>query len=143
MKTCKECHVPAGTIHERWCTRSGRVPAPLPLFDLARGRELRDEGMKKAKERDEGFFDRAYVVGRGLASIQPKVTADDVWGTGLPIPPQGAQALGAVFTQLARDKVIVFPEDGRMVRSKRPSNHATRMRVWVSLIYRPELGATP
>ena len=32
MKTCKECHVPVGTIHEHWCTRTrGELP-PLPLF---------------------------------------------------------------------------------------------------------------
>jgi hypothetical protein len=102
----------------------------LPLFDLAAGREARDEGIEQAanaKDR-QMHLEEARAVAMMIARERGCVTADDVayyyYQRGIRLQSRLGQAMGALF----RGKEWKWT--GEIVPSVQKKNHARLQRVW-------------
>ena len=104
--------------------RGDSLDAPLkgaPLFDLPKGRCLRDAAIVKVMRQDPDWLDNARRVAQSIARERGSVTADDLREF-LPEPPHH-NLMGAVFA--GSEWALVGYE-----QSRRPKAHARLLRRW-------------
>lgn len=109
-------------------TPAVRVAPPRPTTEPAASIDRAAAG---AGEAWNALADAAI---RWLAGECEEFTADDVWDR-ISGPPNSARALGARMQQARRDGLI--EPTMRYVDSSRASCHYRPIRVWRSLVYRP------
>lgn len=102
-------------------------------FDAARGRQLRDEGVRQVTNNQLERMTRIAGILRELATRQEFLTSDDLRNA-VPVEdwPRSPQAWGAAM----RNAAGVLEPAGPMEQSGLSSNHGRRILVWRSLLYR-------
>jgi hypothetical protein len=100
-----------------------------------KARKARDQAIDQVqRSADQAWLARAMEVVCKLAAQKDEFTSDDVWRH--LESPREPRALGAVMRDAMRERVIL--RTSRTVESTRGINHRRSLRVWASLIRRPE-----
>jgi len=115
------------------------VTKPMPQVKLppAEGLERREAGMAQAWDNTpENWRTAALTLLYQLARTQAEVTADDLQAVLPPLPPEAhPNVMGGLWSAGVKQRLIRRTD--RTIISTRPSAHARRVPVYVSLIYRP------
>src|SRR5271166_3530983 len=105
-------------------------------FDLGEGLVRKEEGMLRAEEHaPDGWMTLAVAAIRTVCLAKDRFTADDVWATGLEMPPEGS-AFGPAMMRAAKLGFCQKTDDSQ--QTERPIRHASPIAVWQSLLYRGE-----
>ena len=102
------------------------MTAQADLFDLQKGKELRDEDMAVAAASNYSDLELGRIIAFRIANAKGTVTADDV-GEAL-YDEHGIKTLGHSAGSLF--KRSIFEDTGERVSSKRKKNHASEIKVW-------------
>jgi hypothetical protein len=124
IKVCPKCQKP---VEDCLCQK----------FDIVEARRKRDHAMSIA-EQGKTEWNRAAAWAVVCAALKnTEFTTDAVWAEGLPPPESGSKrALGPVMIRAA--KAYIVERTDRTIETAKADCHAQPIRVWRSLIYKPE-----
>jgi hypothetical protein len=98
-----------------------------PIFDEARSRELRDEGMRRAAEKRKGLVAECRERAEWIARNGREITIDDIYYAMENLGYEGMEFLGNAAGSIFKGKQW---ECVGWRKSTRVSNHARCVRVW-------------
>jgi len=101
------------------------MPKQLPLFNIALGRQQRDEGIKRVTKNASGWVERRRIDAIGICLAKGCCCADDLRPMVVETDdqPHHPNAWGAIFCK------SIFRKIGE-TRSRVPHNHAGHQYVW-------------